>query len=85
MPGNSIFNTIALNPSNGRFEGFKSLGKIGNIESEELQNDIMDLYQENITSLLASTERYGLFCAQTLYRIHHRHFYSLEADQHCGE
>jgi hypothetical protein len=54
----SIFNTTALNPNNGRFEGFKSSGKIGAIENEELQNDIMDLYQENIVSLLASTERY---------------------------
>jgi len=54
----SIFNTTALNPNNGRFEGFKSSGKIGAIENEELQNDIMDLYQENIVSLLASTQRY---------------------------
>jgi len=54
----SIFNTTALNPNNGRFEGFKSSGKIGLIENEELQNDILDLYQENIVSLLASTARY---------------------------
>jgi len=54
----SIFNTTALNPNNGRFEGFKSSGKIGLIENEELQNDIMDLYQENVVSLLASTARY---------------------------
>ena len=56
--GNSILNTTALNPNNGRFEGFKSSGKIGAIENEELQNDIMDLYQEDIVSLLASTDRY---------------------------
>jgi len=54
----SIFNTTTLNPNNGRFEGFKASGKIGLIENEELQNDVMDLYQENIVSLLASTARY---------------------------
>jgi hypothetical protein len=42
-------------PNNGRFEGFKSSGKIGDIENTELQNDIMDLYQENIPILLSST------------------------------
>ena len=54
----SIENTTFLNPNNGRFEGFKSAGKIGFIENEELQNDIMDFYQENIVSLLNSTNRY---------------------------
>ena len=56
--GNWIFNTTALNPNNGRFEGFRSSGKIGEIENPELQNDIMDLYQENIVSLLTSTDAY---------------------------
>jgi len=54
----TLTNTTALNPNNGRFEGFKSSGKMGLIENEELQSDIMDLYQENIVSLLASTDRY---------------------------
>lgn len=53
-----IFSTRRLNQNNGRFEGFKSAGKIGNIENKKLQNDIMDLYQENIPSLLASTDVY---------------------------
>jgi hypothetical protein len=39
----SLFNTTRLQQNNGRFEGFKSSGKIGNIEDEALQNDIMDL------------------------------------------
>ena len=56
--GNSITNTTALNSNNGRFEGFKSSGKIGNIENKELQNLIMDLYTENIPSLLLSTSGY---------------------------
>jgi Family of unknown function (DUF6090) len=55
---NWLFNTTWLEPNNGRFEGFKSSGKIGEIENEELQNDIMDLYQEDIVSLLASTDSY---------------------------
>src|SRR5215831_11612072 len=53
-----IFNTTGLNPNNGRFEGFKSSGRIGLIENNELQNDIMDLYQEDIVSLLVTTDSY---------------------------
>jgi hypothetical protein len=53
-----IFNTTKLQQNNGRFEGFKSAGKIGNIEDKKMQNDIMDLYQESIPALLASTDGY---------------------------
>ena len=53
-----LFNITRLQQNNGRFEGFKASGKIGNIEDEKLQNDIMDLYQESIPSLLASTDSY---------------------------
>jgi Family of unknown function (DUF6090) len=52
----SFFNLTGLVPNNSRFEGFKSSGKIGNIENKILQNDIMDLYQENIPSLLSTTD-----------------------------
>jgi hypothetical protein len=55
---NWIYNITALNPNNGRFEGFKSSGKLGFIENDSLQNDILDLYQENIPSLLSSTSNY---------------------------
>ena len=55
---NWIYNTTALNPNNGRFEGFNSSGKLGFIENDSLQNDILDLYQENIPSLLSSTSNY---------------------------
>lgn len=34
-------------PTSSRFEGFKSSGKLINIEDEELLNDILTLYQEN--------------------------------------
>ena len=53
-----LFNTTRLQENSGRFEGFKSSGKIGAIEDQTIQNDIMDLYQENIPSLLASTDAY---------------------------
>lgn len=55
---NSLFNTTGLVPNSGRFEGFKSSGKIGTIRDKELQNNIMDLYQENIPNLIASTDFY---------------------------
>ena len=53
-----ITNTTGLIPNSGRFEGFKSSGKIGTIENKELQNYIMDLYQEDIPSLIVSTNGY---------------------------
>jgi hypothetical protein len=52
---NWLYSEVAFVPNNGRFEGFKSSGKIGDIEDSELQNDIMDLYQEDISALLTST------------------------------
>jgi hypothetical protein len=55
-----IFNTTGLIPNSGRFEGFKSSGKIGTIGNKELQDNIMDLYQENIPSLIVSTDNYAL-------------------------
>jgi hypothetical protein len=55
---NWIFNTTGLVPNSGRFEGFKSSGKMGTIENKELQNNIMDLYQENIPNLILSTNYY---------------------------
>jgi mRNA degradation ribonuclease J1/J2 len=54
-----IFNQTGLVPNNGRFEGFKSSGKIGAIEHPGLQNDIMDLYQENIPVLILYTNHYS--------------------------
>lgn len=52
---NWFFNETGFMPNDGRFEGFKSSGKIGDIEDQELQSDIMDLYQEDISSLVSST------------------------------
>jgi hypothetical protein len=55
---NSIMTITGLIPNSGRFEGFKSSGKMGTIENKALQNDIMDLYQENIPGLISSTNAY---------------------------
>ena len=55
---NWLTNTTGLNPNDGRFQGFKSSGKIGTIENDSLQNEIMDLYEENIPALLHSTDGY---------------------------
>jgi len=53
-----INNYTGLIVNSGRYEGFKSSGKVMTIENKELQNDIMDLYQEDIPNLLASTNYY---------------------------
>jgi hypothetical protein len=53
-----ILNTTGLIPNNGRYEGFKSSGKIGLIENNVLQNKILDLYQENVPSLITATNGY---------------------------
>ena len=45
--------------NNGRFEGFKSSGKISTIENSNLQNDIMGLYQEDIPDVILSTNSYN--------------------------
>jgi hypothetical protein len=55
---NYLFNSTGLTPNNGRFEGFKSSGRVGNIENQVLQNEIMDLYAESIPTLIRSTDFY---------------------------
>ena len=71
-----LFNTTSLLQNNGRFEGFKASGKIGTIEDKDLQNEIMDLYQENIPSLLSATalyiewkKRFMIFCSENTRRL----------------
>ena len=53
---NYFNNTTGLIANKGRFEGFKSSGKLGHIENEQLQNDILDLYEEDIPSLVTNTD-----------------------------
>jgi hypothetical protein len=42
-------------PNTGRFEGFKASGKLGTIEDQDLQNAILDIYQETIPYVLEIT------------------------------
>jgi hypothetical protein len=57
---NAIGNKVELVQNAGRFEGFKSSGRLGNIENKKLQNDILDLYQELIPNLLNTTQLYNI-------------------------
>ena len=54
----SFNNSTGLIANAGRFEGFKSSGKIGNIGNRQLQNDILDLYEEDIPHLIGNTDLY---------------------------
>jgi Family of unknown function (DUF6090) len=56
---NVLFSSATLLANKGRFEGFKSSGKLGHIEDESLQNDILDLYEENIPQVIANTDYYN--------------------------
>jgi hypothetical protein len=56
---NSIYNTTGLVVNNGRYEGFKTTGKMLDIKDKELLNNILDLYQENIPTLVSSTDYYS--------------------------
>lgn len=56
--GQWIYNSTGLVTNDGRYEGFKSAGKIGAIENPALQNMILDLYEEDIPLLLSSTDSY---------------------------
>ncbi|MGL6037830.1 MAG: DUF6090 family protein [Soonwooa sp.] len=53
-----MFNFTGFNGNQGRYQGFKSSGKIGFIENEELQNDILDFYEEDVPLLITSTDFY---------------------------
>jgi Family of unknown function (DUF6090) len=53
-----LTNTTEFRPNDGRFQGFKSSGKIGAIENRDLQNDLMDLYEEDIPSVILSNKMY---------------------------
>lgn len=53
-----IFNKTWLLPNNGRYEGFKSSGNIDKIENIYLRDKILDLYQEDLPTLLIATSEY---------------------------
>lgn len=45
--------------NNGRFEGFKSAGKLTNIENKELQDNILSFFQEDVPALLLNTNQFN--------------------------
>ncbi len=55
---NYLYNITSFVSNNGRYEGFKSSGKLGNIEDDSLQNNITVLYQGIIPAIVASTNSY---------------------------
>lgn len=55
---NYIYNTTTFISNDGRYQGFKSSGKIGNIENTELQYAIINYYQRLIPSILLSSNEY---------------------------
>lgn len=46
-------NTFSTNFNTGRYEGFKSGGKIGTVENDSLKNNILVYYQQAIPNLIA--------------------------------
>jgi hypothetical protein len=56
----AVFDITAIIAHDGRFEGFKSSGKIGTIEDDALQNDIVDLYQDDLNALKADIDFYNI-------------------------
>lgn len=45
--------TFSINFNTGRYEGFKSGGKIGTIENDSLKNNILVYYQQTIPNLIS--------------------------------
>ncbi|MCO5234124.1 MAG: hypothetical protein LC105_13190 [Chitinophagales bacterium] len=53
-----LFSYTGLGKNNGRYEGFKSSGKLQYIENQSILNLILDYYEESIPLLKISTEYY---------------------------
>ncbi|HEV7780431.1 MAG TPA: hypothetical protein VGO58_04150 [Chitinophagaceae bacterium] len=53
-----IWNTTSLIVNSGRYEGFKSSGRMNTIRNMELRNSILDLYQETLVVLTNNTIGY---------------------------
>ena len=60
MHKDGILGTSFLAMHDGRFEGFKLSGKLGTIEDEKLQNDIVDLYQDDVSNLKVNIDLYNV-------------------------
>lgn len=53
-----LWNTVGLLENSGRYEGFKSSGRMNTIENKELRTSILDLYQETLVALTNNTRGY---------------------------
>jgi len=59
----TTFSLLSTNFNVGRYEGFKSSGKIGTIEDDKLKNKILSYYQQTIPNL---TSRVNFINAEQL-------------------
>jgi len=55
---NNTFNAVGFVPNNARYEGFRSSGRINTIEDIRLRNNILDLYQMLVPSLVSEISGY---------------------------
>ena len=62
----TLWNTTQLQPNNSRFEGLRSSGNLDVIEDKELLNNILELYQEKIPSLMMVTNSFTRFKEEQL-------------------
>lgn len=53
-----IFILLEFVPNDGRYEGFKFSGNLGYIENLNLQNSIVDYYQESVKTLSITSKSY---------------------------
>jgi len=56
-----LYNGVSFVPSNSRYEALKASGKLDVIEDKNLQVEIVNLYQQTIPSLIASTTQFSDF------------------------
>lgn len=56
-----LYNGVGFVPSSSRYEALKASGKLDVIEDNELQIAIVNLYQQTIPSLMASTTSFTAF------------------------
>jgi hypothetical protein len=74
----TLRNSTVLIPNSSRFEGLKSAGRLDVIENDELLNDILDYYQEQLPALINNTTQYSDYKQQHLVSYLDLH---LSADQ----
>ena len=54
-----LYKYIGVQSNSGRYEGFKSSGKLALLENEELEDSVLDLYEEINPTLEKSLESYN--------------------------